>query len=137
QAAGAAALLIDAARREGLNPDSRQVRRALERGARTLAGYSILDQGYGALSAAGALTHLRQAGSSAGLEAVPDLPGEGPLFGGPGGVHQRGAAPGRVSWWLSGGAAAGDWQVERSVSWLIPDRQRIRMAPGSRRRLDV
>src|SRR5690606_30240308 len=100
-------------------------------------GYNLLEQGYGAVSAAGAWERLQRAGPVPALVAVPDLPSAGGPLGGPGGVHQRGSVPGNVRWALSSAAEAGDWQVERFASWLLPDRRRIRIAPGIPRHLHV
>nr|MBO2507419.1 hypothetical protein [Bacillota bacterium] len=136
-AAGAAALLLDAARRRGLQVDPVSVGRALERGARALSGYNLLEQGYGAISLAGAWEYLQRPAPAAPPPALPEVPADGGLRSGPGAVHHRGTAPGGITWRLGPGGSTGDWQVEPSASWLLPDRQRLRMAPGTTRRLEV
>lgn len=59
QTAGAAALLLSAARYQGLAVGYRQVRSAMEQSARRLPGYGWFEQGYGLIQVDGAWEKLR------------------------------------------------------------------------------
>ncbi len=52
--AGIAALLLDAAARNKLRVSSRQLKKAIEKGARPIPGYSAVEQGFGIINAAAA-----------------------------------------------------------------------------------
>ena len=56
---GVAALLIDQGRREGVEYDYRRIKKALEMGARTIKGYSTVEQGYGLIDINKSSSHLR------------------------------------------------------------------------------
>ncbi len=96
QAAGAAALVLSAAKAEGLPIVGAWVREAFRRSAKPLPNLSVLDQGPGMLDVAGAWAAYRELASREGLEPLsyaietvsPDAPGmEGPA------AHWRGVVP--------------------------------------------
>ena len=57
---GAAALLINQARKEGIKYNYETVKNAIEMGARPLKGYSAIEQGYGLINVKKSLQHLRR-----------------------------------------------------------------------------
>ncbi|HEY8449066.1 MAG TPA: S8 family serine peptidase, partial [Bacillota bacterium] len=136
--AGAAALLLEAARRGGVTAAGPALLAALERGARPLAGYEAVEQGHGALDLVAAWNWLRRGATTLGQMAAVEVPEPYRTTGQrQGGVYGRGSSPGRVVWSLAGDAGGLPVEVSASVPWLRPERQYLRLGPGVERSLVV
>lgn len=126
-AAGAAALLLEAARREGLSTDHRALRAALEQGARALEGYGFHEQGYGLLNVPEALARLRA------LTRVPALAGRGGA-----GLLAREYRPGGAAVYLTNQSASVErYAVRPSAGWVRSPFASLTLPPAVERRLDL
>ncbi|HWH72070.1 MAG TPA: S8 family serine peptidase, partial [Candidatus Sulfotelmatobacter sp.] len=90
---GAAALLMEAGRRHGISHDWLSVKRALEMGARHIAGFEVYEQGSGLVQLRAAYSHLEQINSLPALSAR--------TADGQGGILARSYAPGSTSFVLT------------------------------------
>jgi subtilisin family serine protease len=130
---GVAALLMDAAGRQGISSDYKSVKRALEMGARPLAGYQIIEQGHGLVQADAAWEHLTRIDSIAHFRAVAERGGSG--------LFARSFTPGSAEFAIQnlGGAdlrvglvSLADWVQVGRQSLLVPA-GRSRVLPVSYR----
>ncbi|HYF93383.1 MAG TPA: S8 family serine peptidase [Symbiobacteriaceae bacterium] len=86
---GAAALLMEAGRGNGISYDWLSVKRALEMGARHITGFAVYEQGSGLVQLRAAYSHLEQIDSRPALSAR--------TLDGQGGILARSYAPGSTS----------------------------------------
>ena len=152
EVAGVVALLLSAARAEGLEPTWSQVRRALQSTAEPRPGYGLLDQGDGVVQVSAAWQTLRRLARREGLAPLdyhvevgeplpPGTPGSAALW------RADGWAPtGRegqeftvVPVWAAGAdpdavvSATAELALRSDVSWLHADRPRL-LLQGTRER---
>lgn len=111
---GAAALLDELARREGLPRDPRSLRRALEESARPLQGVEVFEQGAGLLQLPAAYRQLQQ------IREVPVL--RAASSGGGGGLYIRAYRPGNDAFLLTNlSDQATRVEVRSSAAWVEPE----------------
>jgi len=111
---GAAALLDELARREGLPRDPRTLRRAFEQSARPLSGVEVFEQGAGLLQLPAAYRELRQ------IREVPALRAAG--SGGGGGLYIRAHRPGNDAFVLTNlSGAPTRVEVRSTAAWVEPE----------------
>lgn len=135
QAAGTAALLVEAARREGIPPEPQRLRRAFERGARPLAGPLLLEQGYGLVDAQATWQQLQQVALEPADLFHPSGEGDAGLLKG---LYRRDRGPGSLLWTLRNtGQDDRLWQVATTVPWIRPRQQNIAISAGTERSLPV
>lgn len=134
-AAGVAALVWEHARAQGEEPSYRSVKQALQQGARMLAGYQVVEQGFGAVYAPGAVQRW-----------VPEAPGAAhgairakPLFAGQpaGGVLMRSTPPGRLRWQLAASGQPASLRLRSTAAWFRPDRERLNLPAQGERQMTV
>lgn len=133
--AGAAALLLDGARRAGMPIGAGQVREALLSGARRLPGLTPAEQGAGVMDVAVAWTRLFGALRSGRAPSGGDLRFS---LGAAGGQFDRGAVPGSFLVTASN-AAPEPVRARLSVdgSWLSTDFKYLSLPGRSRRQIEV
>ncbi len=140
-AAGAAALLLDAARESGLDVGPLEVKKALEMGARPLEGYSAVEQGFGLIDVVRAWRHLQRLGEGEGggpgdrfrVTVVKDPPAEEE-------EANSGIAmmPGEVIYSIRGREPGTARLTVRSQSpWVQPDRSLLFLVGDGPRELTV
>ncbi len=123
---GAAALLMEAGRRAGVNHDRSSIRRALEMGARRIRGFEVYEQGHGLISLPAAYRHLRR------IDSVPQLQArshEGNL-----GLLARSYSPGSASFWLTNlGAEVTRVSLYTLADWIRLSASSLTLPPGTAR----
>lgn len=129
-AAGAAALLLEASKRQGLTVTPDRLIRAMESSARALAGYDPFEQGYGLLQLSAAFAALATAPSHPPFLVQSSSGGEGLLSRGDG---QAGA---RLSLTNQGGALE-RWTINEKQGWVSPALTSVTLPKGVERRLDL
>lgn len=126
---GAAALLLEASRRQRISVTPDRLIRALEGSARTLAGFDPFEQGYGLLQIPAAFAALAKAPTHPLMQVVSSSGGEGLLArGGEAGV--------RLSLTNKGGALE-RWSVLPQRGWVHPALTSMTLPVGVERRLDL
>lgn len=127
---GLAALLMDGARRAGVNSDYKSVKRALEMGARAITGYQIIEQGHGLVQADAAWDHLRR------LDSQTQVRAHGP--GGGSGLLARSFVPGSTEFRIQnlGGSNLRVGMVSLA-DWVQVGRQSLLVPAGGSRNLPV
>jgi len=136
QTAGAAALLVEAARHEGIPPEPQRLRRAFERGARPIAGALLVEQGYGLVDAQAAWQEL-QAVALEPADLFHRISGEGDT-GLLKGLYWRDRGPGSLMWTLRNtGREDRLWRVAATEPWILPRQQNVAIGAGSERSLSV
>ncbi|MEW6308088.1 MAG: S8 family serine peptidase [Bacillota bacterium] len=131
-AAGAAALLLDAAHRKGLPVTPGTLNRALRAGAVPLPGYTSLEQGHGLINVTNAWAALQAGVAAVGLNAT--LPEAWTL--GRAGIYARGQQPGYAEYQVEV-RRGGVYTVTSTVPWLKPAVTHLTLQPGVPRRLGV
>jgi subtilisin family serine protease len=133
--AGAAALLLDAAARNGLRVGPGQLKKALEKGARPISGYSAVEQGFGVFNTM-ASWHL--------LRLLPaDITGVGArnydlANRNSSGIFAREYLPGRMTLYLSDRAGRPrQLELAGTASWLRPEQRTLNIPASGVRGLDV
>lgn len=133
--AGSAALLLDAAARDGLRVTPGQVKKAMETGARPIPGYSAVEQGFGVINTTAAWHTLQI--------LPPDIVNVGvrnyDLSNRNGtGVFAREYLPGRLTFYLSDRAGkARSLQLSATDTWLKPEQRVLNIPSSGVRGLDV
>lgn len=128
--AGAAALLIEAARQEGVQSDWLSVKRALEMGTRKIPGFEAYEQGNGLIQLRAAYSHLQR------INSVPTVRGQG--YNGGGGLLARSYTPGSSAFWLSNlGKELSRVTVFSSEPWVIPAYRSMTLPPDVPRLLPL
>jgi subtilisin family serine protease len=129
-ASGAAALLMEAGRRNDANRDWLSVKRALEMGAKRIPGFGVYEQGHGLINLPIALAHLQQ------MDSVPALRAR--TAEGNGGLLARSHQPGSSAFFLtnldSDLARVG---IYSSATWLRPSFGTMALPFGVARRLPM
>lgn len=129
-ASGAAALLMEAGRRNGFLHDRMSIKRALEMGARRIAGFGVYEQGHGLISLGATLTHLRQ------IDSVPQLSARSPE-GNPG-LLARSYRPGSTAFMLTNrDAELARVGVVSLDNWVRPGLGTMTLPSGVARELPV
>ncbi|MFZ5816761.1 MAG: S8 family serine peptidase [Bacillota bacterium] len=127
---GAVALLLEAARQEGLPADRVSIQRSLEFGARPLPGVPTFEQGNGLLKLNTAMEHLRK------VHEVPELSGQ--TLEGKGGLLARSFQPGNTSFVIANPTdTLARVNVFSSESWVQPELRSLTMPPKETRRLPL
>lgn len=127
---GAAALLDELARREGLPSDPHSLRRAFQQSARRLEGVEDFEQGVGLLQLPAAYQALRQ------IREVPVLRAVGP--GGGGGLYIRAYQPGNEAFLLTNqSGAATRIEVRSTAVWVQPEFQSMTLPARGERTLPL
>lgn len=127
---GSAALLMEAARRNGLKADRLSIKRAMELGASPLRDAAVFEQGRGLLKLDQAFQHLRK------ISDVPDLAGQ--TIDGMGGLLARSYRPGDTTFLVSNlGAELTRVRVSASEPWVRPALTSLTMPPKESRRLPL
>ncbi|MFZ5824933.1 MAG: S8 family serine peptidase [Bacillota bacterium] len=128
--AGAAALLLEAAERNGLAKDHRSIRRSLEQGARRLLGIPSFEQGHGLLTLPRAYRELLA------IRLVPALVGKGGAGGE--GLFLRAYRPGNDTVTLTNlTRSLTRVNVYSSDRWVQPAFRSLSVPPGQERRLPL
>lgn len=128
-AAGAGAVLLAAARRQGRTADAKLVIRALEMGARALDGYQPFEQGHGLINLDVSLQHLPN------LPPILPLQAQGP-GGGPG-LYAREYVPGRMNLVLTNRGSALQVNLAAGADWLLAEQQSLVLPAGGARTAGV
>lgn len=127
---GAAALLIDAAGRRGVQQDRLTVKRAIEMGARNLLGFGVYEQGHGLINLVPALGHLEQ------INSVPSIRAR--TQDGSGGLLARSYRPGSISFDLTNlGTELERVNVFSSEPWVRSAFTSLTLPPGVSRQLPL
>lgn len=127
---GAAALLIEAGKRQGIQYDYLSLKRAMEMGARPLAGISSFEQGHGVLQLQAAWNKLQQVNSVPTLHAVSRE--------GHGGLLARSYRPGSGEFLLTNsGPDLTRVNLTSSHPWVVPALSTLTLPPGVSRSLPV
>lgn len=133
--AGAAALLLDAASRNGLRVSPGQLKKALEKGARPISGYSAVEQGFGAFNTIAAWHMLRLlpadiTGVGARNYDLANRNGAG--------IFAREYLPGRMTFYLSDRAGRPrQLELAGTASWIRPEQRVLNIPASGVRGLDV
>jgi len=134
-ASGAAALLMDAAARNKLRVSPGQIKKAIEKGARPIPGYSAVEQGFGVINTAEAWSQLRQMPVdtiNVGARNYDLATKNG------GGIFAREYLPGRLTFYLSDKAGkARSLELAATAPWLKPEQPSINIPASRVRGLDV
>lgn len=131
--AGAAALLIDAARWKGIDVSAQDVKMAFSLGARKAPGFSLIEAGFGLVDVAGAWEKLGRIGRPfLSARTFNRLLGQGP------GLLARDFVPGRLSIEV-GNSAGNDARLFISASepWISPELRELTVPGGLCRRVPV
>jgi subtilisin family serine protease len=127
---GAAALLMETAQKIGYQADWLSVKRSLEMGARSIAGFGPYEQGHGLIQLRPALSHLQR------INSVPNVRGRTPE--GSGGLLARSYAPGSSAFLIT------NWEedlvrttVFSSEPWVKPAYSSLLLPSKVRRMLPV
>lgn len=129
-AAGAAALLLEASRRQGLVRNGLQLKHALEQGARSLPEFNLLEQGYGVVNLPAAWTTLQQERQFDAVRATPVAAPQDDSIRTP-------QAAGRLLWQLETRERPLTLTLRSTAPWLVPERAQLRLVPGLSRRVAV
>lgn len=128
--AGAAALILEAAGQDGLPRDGNSLKRALESGARSLAGLQPYEQGSGLLDVGAAYAALAR------LQPVPELIAE--MAGGGEGLLARSYQPGSDAFLLTNPTdQAVHVEIESTAPWVQPRLRAAVIPPGQTRQVDL
>lgn len=128
--AGAAALLIEAADRNGLVKDHRSIRRSLEQGAKRILSVPSFEQGHGLLTLPRAYKELLT------IRPVPALVGKGGAGGE--GLFLRAYRPGNDTVTLTNLTnALTQVNIYSSERWVQPVFRSLSVPPGQERRLPL
>ncbi|MEW6724106.1 MAG: S8 family serine peptidase [Bacillota bacterium] len=131
--AGAAARLWDTALQAGISPNAAMVKRALEVGARPLAGYGPVEQGHGLLSIPGAMQALGNMAWAGRITATSYATGW-PT----GGTYGREYYPGRVLYYLYNDVDRDlVLELNSTVPWVRFDRTRLHIPAKTERTLTL
>lgn len=127
---GSAALLLEAARRNGLATDHRSIRRSLEEGAREILGVDQFEQGNGVLNLPRAYKELLT------IQERPALMGRGAAGGD--GLYVRAHRPGNGSFVLTNlTGTLTRVNVYSSEGWVQPAFRSVTVPPGQERELPL
>jgi len=128
--AGSAALLLQAAKRDGLGADRVSLKRALELSARKLAGFEAYEQGFGLVQIPAAYLALQQ------LEPVPVI--QARTSDGNGGLHGRSVTNAGSTFTLTNlGSTLTRVSVESSTAWVRPGATSLTLPPAIARQLPI
>lgn len=128
--AGAAALLLEAARRDGLPQDGLSLKRALESGAHSLPGLQSYEQGSGLLDVEAAYAALER------LQPIPALTAQ--MAGGGEGLLARSYQPGSDAFLLTNPTdQVVQVEIASTDSWVTPRLRAAVIPPGQTRRVDL
>jgi tripeptidyl-peptidase-2 len=133
-AAGAAALLLESARRQGISVDPEMIKRAMTMGAKEFPGFSGAEVGYGILDVGEAWRHLRRLEKQVFLRGYTYNRRLG--FGE--GFYSREILPGQVPFRIANQSS--DHQVlfwRSSADWLKPWLQMTALPRGTWREIPV
>ena len=132
-AAGAAALLMQAAADASLSITARQVKSAIELGARKLGGYEVIEQGHGLIDLPAAWSHLQQMIEDSPKilawvgETVPSPPG---------GIYARDFDPAGIGVTLENpGATTVRLDLASDSDWVDADHRRMTIPAQSQRQI--
>ncbi|HEY3367446.1 MAG TPA: S8 family serine peptidase [Symbiobacteriaceae bacterium] len=127
---GAAALLMQAGKQAGLNHDRISVKRALEMGARRIAGFEVYEQGNGLVQLPAAFSNLMMINSVPALKARTRE--------GNGGLLARSYTPGSTDFWLTNlGDDLTRVSVYSSADWVHPLLRSLTLPPNVARQLPL
>ncbi len=132
-AAGAAALLMQSATEAGLSVTARQVKSALEEGARSLGDYQVVEQGHGLIDLPAAWSHLQKMVEDSPKvlawvsENIPSPAG---------GIYARDFDPAGVGVTLENpGATSVRLNLAADAAWVNSDHLRLTLPPQSQRQV--
>ncbi|MHB9057313.1 MAG: S8 family serine peptidase [Bacillota bacterium] len=132
-AAGAAALLMQSATEAGLSVTARQVKSALEEGARSLGDYQVIEQGHGLIDLPAAWSRLQKMVEDSPKvlawvsENVPSPAG---------GIYARDFDPAGVGVTLENpGATTVRMNLAADAAWVTSDHLRLTLPPESQRQV--
>jgi subtilisin family serine protease len=127
---GAAALLMETARRRGVRGDWLSVKRALEMGTRKVAGFEAFEQGNGLIQLRAAYSHLEQ------INSLPALKGR--TLTGDGGLLARSYTPGSSAFWLTNrDRDLARVSILSSADWVRPAFSSMTLPPNVDRELPL
>lgn len=128
---GAAALLINQARKEGIKYNYETVKNGLEMGARALKGYSAVEQGYGLINVKKSLQYLRR---STGIPKL-SISAFNPLTKKGSGIYFRGMIPEDLFISLTNLNYKEPviLELKPGEPWIKPDRENIILPKGKSR----
>lgn len=133
--AGAAALLMDAAARNGLRISPGQLKKAVEKGARSITGYSAAEQGFGVFNSMAAwymLLLMPADIANVGARNYDLATRNGT------GIFAREYLPGRLTFYLSDRAGkARTLELSATAPWLRPEQRLLNIPASGVRGLDV
>lgn len=133
--AGAAALLMDAAERNGLKVSPGQLKKAVEKGARPIAGYTVVEQGFGVINVLATwymLQFMPADVANVGARNYDLATRNGA------GIFAREYLPGRMTFYLSDKVGrARTLELATTAAWLHPEQRLLNIPASGVRGLDV
>jgi len=132
---GLAALLMERAKKEGIDYGPEKIKKAITMGARSIDGFQFFEQGFGLVDINRAWYHLQRIKDIPRISIKTYTPGVSAAKG----IYLRGDKPGRltVSMINTDSENAITLKLSSDVKWIKPDRERIILPRGKERKFYV